>query len=412
MGSSDLVVPFRGERYRAGDRLGRLIAPPYDVIAPAERARLAASDEHNIVHVMLPEAPPGWSGGDRYEWAASQLAAWRRAGVLVREAEPALYVMAQGARLGVFAALRAEGYEPRRVRPHEHTHAGPKADRLSLLRATATNVESIFVLAPDADGALMGALTAVSQTPPDATAELGGVGIRLWVVGGGAALSRFPLPPSPLYIADGHHRYETASTYAAETPEADRLLAFIASARDPGLVVLPTHRVIFGAERASGDLLAAWAHHFQVERLRPGIGPVEHLAALRAAQAGGRPACVVALPDGGDVVLVLKPDAPLDEVPGLPKSPAVRALDVAVIEELVVKPLLRLGAATPTLNYTADPRSALDAVHRGAAASAVLLNPTRVEQVFAVADAGEFMPPKSTYFVPKVPSGVVLRPLG
>jgi hypothetical protein len=197
MGSSDLVVPFRGERYRAGDRLGRLIAPPYDVIAPAERARLAASDEHNIVHVMLPEAPPGWSGGDRYEWAASQLAAWRRAGVLVREAEPALYVMAQGARLGVFAALRAEGYEPRRVRPHEHTHAGPKADRLSLLRATATNVESIFVLAPDADGALMGALTAVSQTPPDATAELGGVGIRLWVVGGGRPLpvSRFPPPP-------------------------------------------------------------------------------------------------------------------------------------------------------------------------------------------------------------------------
>src|SRR6266705_162410 len=142
--------------------------------------------------------------------------------------------MAQGPRLGVFVALAAEGYGPRRVRPHEKTHAGPKADRLALLRATRTNLESLFLLAPDRDGALEQALTDVAQRSPDASAELDGVAIRFWLVRG-KELSRFPLPASPLYMADGHHRYETASAYAAENPAADRVLAFVASARDQGL---------------------------------------------------------------------------------------------------------------------------------------------------------------------------------
>src|ERR1700745_436593 len=147
---ADLVAPFLGERYAAVDRLGALIAPPYDVIDPPERARLAALDPDNIVHVMLPEAPPGAPEAQRYRAAAERLASWRRTGVLRRDPRPALYVLAQDftlptgerrTRRGVFAAVAAEGYEPRRIRPHEHTHAGPKADRLALLRATATNVE-------------------------------------------------------------------------------------------------------------------------------------------------------------------------------------------------------------------------------------------------------------------------------
>src|SRR5207253_6200858 len=142
---SDLVAPFQGERYAAVDRLSSLIAPPYDVIDQAERAQYAALAAENIVHVMLPEAPPGKPEDDRYDVAAERLAAWRRDGVLRRDARPTLYVLAQdftlptGERLtrrGVFAAVAAEGYEPRRVRPHERTHAGPKADRLALMRAT------------------------------------------------------------------------------------------------------------------------------------------------------------------------------------------------------------------------------------------------------------------------------------
>ena len=402
----ELVVPFRGERYRDSERLSRLIAPPYDVIDPAARARFAALDEHNIVHLLLPEAAPT---ADRYAWAGEQLPAWRRSGVLVRDTEPAVYVMAQGARLGVFVALAAEGYEPRRVRPHEKTHPGPKADRLALLRATRTNLETIFLLAPDRDRALEQALAVVAQRSPDATAELDGVGIRLWGVrAGGGDLSRFPLPSSPLYIADGHHRYETACAYAGENPAADRVLAFVVSAADPGLVVLPTHRLIYGSGRRPDAMLALWRPWFDVARVPAGVDPVAHLAELGR----DRTACLVASPDGAVLGLALKPDARLEEVPppDLGASAAVRALDVARVEALVVKPILLADTSTPTLRYTADPREALASVRGGGASAAVLLNPTRVEQVFAVADAGDVMPPKSTYFTPKVPSGLVLRP--
>ena len=409
---SDLVAPFQGERYAADDRLSTLIAPPYDVIDQAERARYAALAAENIVHVMLPEAPPGEPDDARYRAAGDRLATWRRNGVLRRDQQPMLYVLAQDftlptgerrTRRGVFAAVAAEGYEPRRVRPHERTHAGPKADRLALMRATATNIESIFVLAPDRDRSLAHAVADASQGPPDATAELNGVGIRLWIV---RDPSPFPLPPSPLYIADGHHRYETASAYALENPAADRVLALIVSAQDPGLAVLPTHRVIFGTGRELDRMLPRWREWFDVQPLAAGHDPVTALASLGK----DRTACLVA--DRSRVlVLLLKPGALPDRLPSLAQSTAVRDLDVARIESLVVKEILGAGMSTPIVRYVADAKEALGMVQQGGAAATVLLNPTKVEQVFAVADAGDVMPPKSTYFVPKVPSGLVLRPL-
>ena len=382
------------------------------MIDQAERARLAALDADNIVHVMLPEAPPGRSEDDRYIVAAERLAAWRRKGVLRRDQQPALYVLAQDftlptgekrTRRGLFAAVAAEGYEPRRIRPHERTHAGPKADRLALMRATAANIESIFLLAPDHDRALANAVAEASQGTPDATAELNGVGIRLWIV---RDASRIPLPASPLYIADGHHRYETASAYALENPAADRLLALIVSAQDPGLVVLPTHRVIFGAGRELERLLTRWREWFDVQAVPSGRDPVTLLASLGR----DRTACLVA--DRSRVLaLLLRPGALPDRLPSLAQSAAVRDLDVARIESLVVKEILGAGTTTPIVRYVADANEALNLVQHGGAAVTVLLNPTRVDQVFAVADAGDVMPPKSTYFIPKVPSGLVLRPL-
>ena len=389
-----------------------MIAPPYDVIDSAERARYAALDEDNIVHVMLPEAPAGHPDDDRYRAAAERLAAWRRRGVLVRDREPAFYVLAQDftlptgekcVRRGLFAAVAAEGYEPRRVRPHERTHAGPKADRLELMRATATNIESIFLLAPDLDRSLANAVAAVAQGSPDASAELNGVGLRLWIV---RDTSRIPLPSSPLYIADGHHRYETASAYALENSAADRVLTLIVSAQDPGLAVLPTHRVIFGAGRELERVLTRWREWFDIQPLPPGPDPMTALSALGR----DRTACLVA--DRSRVMaLLLRPGALPDRLPSLAQSDAVRDLDVARIESLVVKEILGAGTTTPIVRYVPDAKEALHMVQHGGAAVAVLLNPTKVEQVFAVADAGDVMPPKSTYFVPKVPSGLVLRPL-
>jgi uncharacterized protein (DUF1015 family) len=407
-----LVVPFRGERYAARDRLGALLAPPYDVLSRAERARYAAGDPHNIVHLMLPEAPPG---GDRYAHAAALLATWRDAKVLQPDRGASVYVVAQDyalpsgerrTRVGMLAAVRAEPFASRRVRPHERTHAAPKADRLALLRATKTNVESIFLLAPDPDRALAQALTKAASGVPAARAELDGIAIRQWVVSGERAQELAGLASrAQLYIADGHHRYETAVAYAGEHPEADRVLSFIVSAADPGLTILPTHRIVVGAERDAAKLVAAWREWFDVGRVAPCMDRIERLAELGR----DRTACIVAFPDASDVTLVLKATAVLDAVPDLGRSAAVRALDVARIEALVVQHILGAGTATPSLTYTPDPRAAFDAVRSGHAAAAVLLNPTKVADVFAVADAGDVMPPKSTYFVPKVPSGLVLR---
>jgi len=409
-----LVAPFRGERYSATASLTTLLAPPYDVISESDRAQLAALDEHNIVHVMLPEAG---AEADRYRHAATLLAAWRRAGVLVRDPEPAVYVLAQDfalpsggrrTRIGMFAAVSAEPYETRRVRPHEKTHAGPKADRLALLRATGTNVESIFLLAPDPDRALAAALAEVATRPPAARGQMGDVRIKLWTVTGDAAARLAELAGRlPLYIADGHHRYETAAAYAREHPGADRVLALIVSATDPGLTILPTYRVVFGSGRDPAKLVVQWRRWFDVGRVAPCADRVERLAELGR----DRTACIVAFPGSYDVSLVLRPDAPLAEEEGLGKSPAVRSLDVARIEALVVQRLLTAGSATPSLVYTPDPHTAFESVRKRGAAAAVLMNPTKVQQVFAVADAGDVMPPKSTYFVPKVPSGLVLRPV-
>jgi uncharacterized protein (DUF1015 family) len=411
-----LVAPFRGERYAARERLSALIAPPYDVISREDRARYAARDPHNIVHLTLPEAP---AGEDRYARAAATLAAWRREGVLAADAVDSVYVVAQDyalpspsgerrTRLGMFAAVRAEPFDTRRVRPHEKTHSAPKADRLALLRATRTSLEAIFLLAPDPDRALARALQRAAAGVPAARAELDGVAIRVWVVTGEQAARLADLAGrAQLYIADGHHRYETAVAHAQGDAAADRVLSFIVSTADPGLAILPTHRIIFGAGRDPAKLIDTWRQWFEVGRVAPCMDRLQRLAELGR----DRTACIVAFPGEYDVSLVLKRDAPLDRVAELDRSPTVRALDVTRIEALVVQYILGAGTATPSLGYTADPHAAFDAVRKGGAAAAVLLNPPTVEQVLAVADAGDVMPPKSTYFVPKVPSGLLLRPV-
>lgn len=408
-----LVTPFTGERYADGAALSRLIAPPYDVISNEQRRRYAAADPHNIVHLILPEAA---GDANRYRAAAAQLAAWRAAGVFVRDPGPAVYVVAQEfqtpagerhTRVGMFAAAATEPYETRRIRPHEKTHRGPKVDRLELLRATHTNLESIFLLAPDADGTLAAGLRAVVQgpRPPEATAELDSVTIRLWVVSGPDADRLAGAAAPPLYIADGHHRFETAVAYAGENPAAQRLLAFVVSTHDPGLVVLPTHRVIYAGDRDVHGLEPEWGKYFDVQPVRLDADPV----ALLAAAGRDRTACVVATEGKKDLLLVLRQDAPLASIVELGRTPAVRSLDVAIVERLVVQEILASGHSTPTLTYTPNAAAALELAHLGKALAAVLLNPTRVDQVLAVADAGDVMPPKSTYFIPKVPSGLVLR---
>jgi len=403
-----LIAPFPGEHYAALDRLSDLIAPPYDVISPADRTVLAARDPHNIVHVMLPEQ----GAGDRYAQAAKILEQWRRSGALTRDRDPAVYVLRQSFstpdgrqhdRTGAFVALAAEPYETGRVRPHERTHSGPKADRLALLEATQTMLESIFVLAPDRSGELRALIADVAAAEPLAAAELNGAALTLWRVTGQSA-ERIAESASrgPVYIADGHHRFETATAYRNRHPAADRTIALVVPLGDPGLVVLPTHRLIRNGEIGEAKAISALRGHFEVNHVEPELDPVSLLDELGRQGTAG----LVVLPGGRILSLQLRRAADLSV---LGTGVAAR-LDVARIDALVVGVLAKLAGPGASVDYTADPAKVFAEAAEGRIAAGVMLNATDVSDVLAVADAGEVMPQKSTYFVPKVPSGLVLLP--
>lgn len=403
-----LVVPFRGERYAGGINLTLVVAPPYDVIGDRERRELATRHPCNVVHVILPQG-----NGDRYATAAARLAEWRRRGQLLVDPSPSVYVVRQRfstpdgtshARAGMIGAVVAEPFANGRVKPHEKTHAGPKQDRLELLRSTGTMCEALLMMSRDVSGALRQMLAEVTATPPLAGATLNQTEISLWRVDESrAAQLAAEAGREPLYIADGHHRYETTVAYGAENAAAVRTLALIVPLGDPGLVVLPTHRLVPGRS-VRPEVVAGMTDHFAVEPL-PTLGHVRSaLAALRQGPGG----CVVVA--GARAYRLARPEGqPPAALSGL--GPVVGSLDVAWADTLVVPPL-KQAAGDVGLTYTPDLEVALQAIGGGEAGAAVLLNPPAVRDVLAVADAAEFMPPKATFFTPKVPSGLVFLNYG
>jgi uncharacterized protein (DUF1015 family) len=405
MNDVSLFAAFRGERYADPTALARRLAPPYDVISPAQRAELVARDPYNVVNVDLPVSP---DGGDPYAAAAALLAEWRHKGVLVRDAEPSAYVLRTSGkfpdgttreRTGVFLAVSAEPFARGRVLPHERTHAEAKEDRRRLMHATGANLSAVFLLAPDSSGELTGALREVTSRPPWARCTAIGSDQAVWVVGGAEAQRLAALAGAePVYVADGHHRFETSVMFREEAPPAwragaARTLSHVVSFKDPGLVILPTHRLLEGAPVEPDAFLAAAAPYFL------------------EAPAGTEPTLSVVFKGGREVPLVVRPGAELPSVGGRPVHPAVRDLEVAVADGLAVGVVAAsLLGGVPALRYTADAAEAREAGRQGRCACAIMLPPTRLEAVRRVADAGQIMPPKSTYFAPKVPTGVVLRP--
>ena len=405
---SPLVITFTGERYRDAERSSELVAPPYDVISSEQRRIYLERSEHNIVRLILPGG-----NGDRYAHAATILRSWRDQGVLVRDPDPAVYVVRQEfeipggdarVRTGVIGAVAVEPYDRARVRPHEQTHKGPKADRLALMRSTSSMFEALLLLSRDRSGDLRNRLEAVTATEPDVQASLEGVGISLWCVAGeaGDEIALAAAADSALYIADGHHRYETAESYRCENPEADRTLGLIVPLGDPGLEVLPTHRIIRGEPVDQSDLLAQVTDRFEVTTLASA-----HDAELYLNGRDDETKCVVYLPGPTFLGLRLKEGADLSVLP-FAHEETVLALDVAKIDNLIVDLVVRLAGTRADVSYSPTVKMAMQRVYSDRASAAVLLNPTEVEQVLAVADAGAFMPQKSTYFAPKVPSGLVI----
>lgn len=348
------VQPFRAIRYAHPS--AAVTAPPYDVISPAERETYLARDPHNVVHLTL---------NDSEEEAGALFRTWLDDGVLVEEAEPAVWALAQDyvgpdgvqrRRQGLVASLRVEPYEAGVVLPHERTHAGPKASRLRLLRAAGAQLEPIFLLY---DGP-----PPLGQ--PDRGPDLEAEGTALWRLSHDGVARHFE--GRQLLIADGHHRYETALAYAAEqgTPERARLMVVLVSTLDPGLEIFPTHRVFSNRPdiRVDGDPAASAEE--AMERLA--AAPHSHAAAVAYR--------------GGAAWLV-------EGRPG--------ELDVELVD--------RFGH--DGIGYTPDWRDAVARVDGGEADCAFLLRATRIEDVFERARRGEVLPPKTTYFFPKLVSGLL-----
>jgi uncharacterized protein (DUF1015 family) len=418
------VQPLRTLRYdpAAAGPLEDLIAPPYDVIDADLRAQLVARSPRNVVEIDLPEPSPG--GGDRYEHAAATMRDWLAEGVLVREDEPAMWALRQEytgpdgstrTRTGFFARVRVEDYGPGRIRPHERTHPGPKEDRLRLTRATRTNLSPIFTLFADPEG---GAATAALERataaePFAAVADHEETRNTLWRVTDEISALQDALSGVELLIADGHHRYETARAYAEEIGgEGDHryVLMLLCSLSDPGLLVFPTHRLLTGLKDDTVKQLAirdALLRDFEVERLEATSELEPHedgRVAFGYMDSFHKQPFRVTLKDQSIADMALA---------GMPRP--YRRLDTAVLEAIVLRGALGMSEDDIShlrgLDYSKSLEDAIERVESGVADAGFFMRATPVEQVREVAEAGESMPPKSTYFYPKVPTGLVFNPL-
>ncbi len=418
--------PFRGYRFNP-DIVGSMqdiVAPPYDVISESRREELLSSSEYNATHLIL--------NPDGHDVAAGLYRQWTRKGAIERDAAPGFYLYCQEfeiageakRRVGLIGALHLEPFSRRIVLPHEQTFSHHKDDRLKLTKQVRTNLSPIFGLYsnPDFHPEPNGGWDA----PADVDVKVEGVRHRLWPMSDPDAIAAAEQAVSgrTVYIADGHHRYETALNYYkhlhadADPPDSDaapgdgdepnaHVMAFLAAFEDPGMVILPTHREVVSADGADmGKFAALLRERFHVREFAVGRGGRgAMLDALEEVGSSHRVGVAVALAGSAECFIV-EPD-------GQPRSGSPLAgLDVHFLHNDVIGGALAdSGCAEPKLVYTVDRDDLLDHVYTGRSQAGFLMNPTRSDQLASVCEAGELMPQKSTYFYPKLLTGLVFHAL-
>lgn len=420
------IKPFHALRYTAAaGEPAELCCPPYDIISEAQRQQLLLKNEHNLVRLELPR------GEQPYRDAAKTLRAWLDEGLLAQDDRPGMYIYEEAfevggrqyALRGFIALVRLSEFSEGVVLPHEETLSKAKQDRFSLMTETGCSFSQIYSLYRDEDGAVRRCVDALSAGRSEIEFTDGEqVTHRLWSVYDEAAqqeLARL-MADKTLYIADGHHRYETALNFAranAQDPADDNerinyCMMMLVDMENSGLVVFPTHRVLHSLPDFDAEtMLSRCAEEFEIER---GLSREQaETALLRAAVAGRKAFAFYA--GGAFCLLTLKDAAVMEQV--LPdKSAAYRNLDVSVLHSLLLERLFGIDrenmANQKNLFYTRDANEAVEAVDAGRADCCFLINATRVEEIRRVAAAGEKMPQKSTYFYPKLITGLVMNQFG
>lgn len=420
------IRPFRGLRYNtetAGD-LADLICPPYDVIPPSMQQELYGSSPFNSIRLELPMET------DPYAAAAERLAEWLQDGVLLREAEPALYPCSQTftdqdgcehTRCGFFAALRLHEFAERKVMPHERTLSGPKADRLNLFRTTKTNISAIFGLYADAESRADRLIADYTSTyEPVVDAKFQGIRNRLWRITDTELIAAVQqvLAEKSVYIADGHHRYETGLNYRRECAAANPghtgeepcnfILTYLNNIHDRGLVVFPIHRLVHSVEGFdAAKFRRRLEEHFTVTEL-------EDRAAMKAYLEASVSSYAYGVLTGSYVLGITLRDDPaglLDS--GI--SSALQKLGLVVLHEVVLNRVLGIGqealAQQTNIIYVKDDAEVFRAVSEGKVQAGIVVRPATVGQVLAVSESGGVMPQKSTFFYPKIMTGLVFNPL-
>jgi len=432
------VRPLRGIRYNTKKvgSVADVVTPPYDVISKEAQAAYYARSPYNVIRLELGQTTPEDGPLNTvYTRAAATLAEWRLQQVLQEEATPCYYVYAQTfthegqqyTRTSLIARVRLEQWDARVILPHEHTLAKAKDDRLKLLRACAANLSPIMSLYDDPQGRIRRLLSAHAEHTEIHFTDEAEEEHRLQPIQDAQQIASIQdfFAQQQLYIADGHHRYETALAYQQEIREQRKelypedaanfvLMALIDVDDHPGMLVLPTHRMLFGLEQQKLDSLteADFARYFDVQTV-PTMLASEAIVRQMTEVVQEQPALVFAT--AKQVLLLTLNEQGQQQMQESEHSAAWNTLDVAVAQQLLMESLLGLSAEDMTagthVRYTRDPQQALQAVQRRETQAAVLLNATRVRQIRDVAQADDRMPQKSTYFYPKLITGLVINPL-
>jgi uncharacterized protein (DUF1015 family) len=402
------IQAFAAVRYRDAD-LSRVLAPPYDVIPPTYRDELYERDPHNVVRVILNRT----SGNAGYLEAEETYRRWKAERVLQADPTPAVYALEQSfadsgrtrRRFGLLARFRAEDPARQVILPHEHTRAAAREDRWRVLLATKANFSPIFLMFPDPGSAFSTlVLEAIAARPSAQYTDDGGVFHRMWRIDEAGLVGRFQalLAGVRCYIADGHHRHATALRYRdAVGPDGAWTLGYFTPIGAPGLLVQPYHRIL-SAGPSLGEATERLRGAFRLTRQEEAAA-----AATSVASSSAPYAFALAEPGNGAVVAEAEPGAErllAAEVPA-----CLRTLDTYFLHHAVLGPLLRVPDRA--VSYVHSLAEAEEALARGACRLAVLMRATPIPQIVAVAEAGEAMPPKSTFFHPKLPSGLVIHPL-